>query len=84
VAHIPLEQRYRFLQERLAAIGPDSMIRPPFHCDYGFNISLASVFLNFNCIVLDVTSVELGDMTQIVTGVQVLTADLPHDGQFSN
>ncbi|HEX7906555.1 MAG TPA: hypothetical protein VF534_00490 [Paraburkholderia sp.] len=71
-------------QEHLAAIGPDSMIRPRFHCVYGFNISLASVFLNFNCIILDVISVEFGDVTQIVTGVQVLTADLSHDGQFSN
>lgn len=64
-AHIPLEQRYRLPEERLAAVGPDSMIPPRFHCVYGFNISLASVFLNFNCIILDVISVELGDMTQI-------------------
>lgn len=77
---MPLSERYELLQERLAAIGPDSMIRPPFHCDYGYNISLgAGVFLNFGCIILDVVQVEIGDMTQIATGVQILTADHPRD-----
>jgi hypothetical protein len=34
------------LLERLGAVGEGAMIRPPFHCDYGFNISLgAGVFL---------------------------------------
>ncbi|AET94006.1 acetyltransferase (plasmid) [Burkholderia sp. YI23] len=77
---MPLSERYELLQERLATIGTDSMIRPPFHCDYGFNISLgAGVFLNYNCIILDVVQVEIGDMTQIATGVQILTADHPRD-----
>jgi maltose O-acetyltransferase len=80
-AHIPLEQRYRFLQERLAAIGPDSMIRPPFHCDYGFNVSLAGVFLNFNCIILDVVEVVIGDGTQIGPAVQIYAADHPRDAE---
>jgi maltose O-acetyltransferase len=31
------------LLERLAAVGEGVMIRPPFHCDYGFNISLVRV-----------------------------------------
>jgi serine acetyltransferase len=55
-------------------------IRPPFHCDYGFNISLgAGVFLNFNCVILDVVEVTIGDRTQIGPGVQILTADHPRD-----
>jgi maltose O-acetyltransferase len=34
------------------------VIRPPFHCDYGFKITLgADVFLNFSCIILDVVAV---------------------------
>ena len=52
----------------------------PFHCDYGFNISLgAGVFLNFNCVILDVVEVTIGDKTQIGPGVQILTADHPRD-----
>ena len=41
------------LRELLAEVGEGSYIRPPFHCDYGYNISLGKgVFLNFNCVIL--------------------------------
>ena len=68
------------LPERLGAVGDNTCIRPPFHCDYGYNIFLGSnVFLNFNCIVLDVVPVRIGDGTQIGPGVQILAADHPRD-----
>jgi maltose O-acetyltransferase len=68
------------LLERFAAVGEGAVIRPPFHCDYGFNISLgAGVFLNFNCVILDVVEVVIGEKTQIGPGVQILTADHPRD-----
>lgn len=66
------------LREMLAEVGEGAYIRPPFHCDYGYNISLGKgVFLNFNCIILDVVQVTIGDRTQIGPGVQILTADHP-------
>jgi maltose O-acetyltransferase len=78
---MPAEERHALLVERFGAVGPGCVIRPPFHCDYGFNISLgAGVFLNFNCIILDVAAVTIGDKTQIGPGVQILTADHPRDG----
>jgi maltose O-acetyltransferase len=68
------------LLERLAEVGDGTVIRPPFHCDCGFNISLgAGVFLNFNCVILDVAAVSIGDRTQIGPAVQILTADHPRD-----
>jgi maltose O-acetyltransferase len=68
------------LLERLAAVGDGAVIRPPFHCDYGINIRLgAGVFLNFNCVILDVVEVTIGDHTQIGPGVQILAADHPRD-----
>jgi maltose O-acetyltransferase len=73
-------QRRALLRERFAAVGDGAGVRPPFHCDYGFNISLgAGVFLNFNCVILDVVEVSIGDRTQIGPGVQILTADHPRD-----
>jgi maltose O-acetyltransferase len=73
-------ERGRLLAERLAAVGQGAVIRPPFHCDYGFNIRLgAGVFLNFNCVILDVVEVTIGDRTQIGPGVQILAADHPRD-----
>jgi maltose O-acetyltransferase len=73
-------EKRALLMESLAAVGEGTVIRPPFHCDYGFNISLgADVFLNFNCVILDVVEVTIGDKTQIGPGVQILTADHPRD-----
>ena len=72
--------RLVLLRERLGAVGDGAVIRPPFHCDYGYNISLGKgVFLNFNCVILDVVKVTIGDGTQIGPGVQILTADHPRD-----
>jgi maltose O-acetyltransferase len=71
---------HALLKERLAAVGEGAIIRPPFHCDYGFNIHLgAGAFLNFNCVILDVVEVRIGDRTQIGPNVQILAADHPRD-----
>src|SRR5215210_3400529 len=77
--------RRALLMERLADVGEGAVIRPPFHCDYGFNIRLgAGVFLNFNCVILDVVEVAIGDRTQIGPGVQILAADHPRDAAVRN
>jgi maltose O-acetyltransferase len=73
-------ERRALLKERFAAVGEGADIRPPFHCDYGFNITLgAGAFLNFNCVILDVVAVSIGAKAQIGPGVQILTADHPRD-----
>ena len=75
-----LAEREALLRERLAEVGQGATIRPPFHCDYGFNIRLgAGVFLNMNCVILDVVEVSIGDDTQIGPAVQILAADHPRD-----
>src|SRR2546429_7710613 len=77
---LPVSQRHAILSERLGHVGKDAVIRPPFFCDYGYNIRLGDgVFLNFNCVILDVVEVTIGDKTQIGPGVQILTADHPRD-----
>ena len=72
--------RHRLLSERLGFVGEGAVIRPPFFCDYGFNIRLGrNVFLNFNCVILDVCEVSIGDGTQIGPAVQIYAADHPRD-----
>jgi len=72
--------RHALLVEGLGKVGRNVVVRPPFHCDYGYNIALGDgVFLNFGCIILDVVTVEIGAGTQVGPGVQVLTADHPRD-----
>ena len=54
--------------------GESVWMQPPFFCDYGTNIELGErVFFNFNCVVLDVCRVRIGDFTLFGPGVQILT-----------
>ena len=77
---LPGDARRALLAERLGEVGKGAVIRPPFHCDYGFNIRLGSgVFLNFNCVILDVVEVTIGEGTQIGPAVQIYTANHPRD-----
>ena len=72
--------RRALLRELLAEAGDGAIIRPPFYCDYGYNIWIGpDVFFNFNCVVLDVVAVTVGARTQIGPGVQIYTADHPRD-----
>ncbi len=70
------------LAERIPYLGRGVVIRPPFFCDYGSNIRLGDgVFLNFNCVILDVVTVTIGDRTQVGPAVQIYTADHPRDAK---
>lgn len=72
--------RHALLAEHFAAVGDGTVIRPPFFCDYGYNIRVgANTFMNFNCVILDVLPVSIGDYCQIGPGVQIYTADHPMD-----
>lgn len=77
------EQRHELLTAHFARVGADVVIRPPFYCDYGYNIDLgARVFMNFNCVILDVCPVSIGDDCQIGPAVQIYTADHPRDPEL--
>ena len=79
LAALPAERR-ALLRERLRSVGEGAVVRPPFHCDYGFNIDLGEdAFLNFGCVILDVVSVTIGEGVQIGPGVQIYAADHPRD-----
>jgi maltose O-acetyltransferase len=58
-------------------------MQPPFYCDYGSNIELGDrVFFNFNCIVLDVCRVTIGDYTLFGPAVQILTPMHPLNAEL--
>jgi maltose O-acetyltransferase len=66
--------RRGILQQLFGQGGDTVWMQPPFVCDYGSNIFLGErVFLNFNCIVLDVCEVRIGDFTLFGPAVQVYT-----------
>ncbi len=60
----------------------DIRIEPPFFCDYGYNIYTGTeVFINFNCVLLDVMPIHIGSNVLLGPSVQVYTATHPKDAQ---
>jgi maltose O-acetyltransferase len=75
--------RRRILRELIGSGGDSVWMQPPFFCDYGSNIHLGTrVFFNFNCVVLDVCEVRIGDYTLFGPGVQILTPMHPMDARL--
>jgi maltose O-acetyltransferase len=74
--------RARILDQLLGAFGPDSDLRPPFYCDYGYNLRVgARTFANFGLVVLDVAPIVIGDDVQIGPNVQLLAAIHPVEAE---
>jgi maltose O-acetyltransferase len=74
------QEREMILQRLLGAIAEGTVVRSGFSCDYGYNIHLGrNVFLNFNCVLLDVMPIRIGDGTQIGPAVQIYAADHPRE-----
>ena len=72
------DKRLGILHQLLGQTGTNAWIEPPFYCDYGSNISLGdNVYFNFNCIILDVCPVEIGDNVMFGPNVQIYTATHP-------
>ena len=71
------EQRQELISQLLGQES-DITIQPPFFCDYGENIKVGkNVYFNFNCVVLDVAQVTIGDNVLIGPSVQIYTATHP-------
>lgn len=83
-------ERVELMKKLFGSVGENTWIQPPFFCDYGFNIQLGKqVFFNFNCVVLDVCAVKIGDFclfgpaVQIYTAMHPMNADLRRQQEFA-
>lgn len=55
-----------------------AFINPPFYCDYGTHIEVGNnFFANYNCTILDVAKVTIGDNCQLAPNVAIYTAGHP-------
>lgn len=75
--------RQHILTELFGSGGDSVWMQPPFYCDYGSNILLGKrVFFNFNCVVLDVCRVTVGDHVLFGPAVQIYTATHPMNAEL--
>ncbi len=60
------EATYRTIAaELLPNADPTVYFQPPFYCDYGYNIYAgAGVYMNFNCVVLDLSLIHISEPTR--------------------
>ncbi|MCI6004608.1 MAG: sugar O-acetyltransferase [Blautia sp.] len=66
------------LVKELLGKSENAFINPPFYCDYGFNIEVGkNFFANYNCTILDVGKVVIGDNCQMAPNVAIYTAGHP-------
>lgn len=55
-----------------------AFINPPFYCDYGTHIEVGkNFFANYNCTIIDVAKVKIGDNCQMAPNVAIYTAGHP-------
>lgn len=58
--------RKSLLKKLFGRCGEKIMIKPPFHCDYGYQIFVGeNFFANFDCVFLDAAPIEIGDNCMI-------------------
>lgn len=62
----------------LGKTGEEIFIEQPFRCDYGKNIEVGNnFFANYNCVILDVAKVTIGENVMFAPNVSVYTAGHP-------
>ncbi len=70
--------RQQVMEQLFRKIGKDFGIEPPFFCDYGYNIEVGDqVFFNFNCTLLDVCPITIGNRCLFGPNVQIYAATHP-------
>ena len=80
-----LERREDILKKLFKKCGRNIYIEPPFYCDYGSNIALGdNVYINFDCIILDVCNVSIGNNVFIAPRVSIFAAAHPIDADIRN
>ncbi|MGJ9383340.1 sugar O-acetyltransferase [Salipaludibacillus sp. CF4.18] len=74
------KQKELMIQEFFGHAGNTPFIEAPLRCDYGFNIYVGDdFFANFNCTLLDVCRIDIGDRCMLAPNVQLYTATHPID-----
>ena len=78
-----VDKRNEIIRKLFSKTGEKFIIEPPFHCDYGSNISIGNNFYsNFNLTILDCAKTEIGDNVLIGPNVGIYPAGHPIDHEL--
>lgn len=69
---------HKAIAAELLGSSENATINPPFFCDYGFNIHAGkNLYINYNCTILDVCRVTIGDNCLLAPNAAIYTAGHP-------
>lgn len=72
------KEQDKLIREIFGKTGETIFVEAPFRCDYGTNIEVGNNFYaNFNCVILDVAKVVIGENVMFAPNVAVYTAGHP-------
>lgn len=78
-----VEDKSYLLKGLFGKTGENFTVKPTFNCDYGSNIFIGeNFFANYDCIILDVCKVEIGDDCLMGPRVCIYTATHPLDAEI--
>ena len=70
--------RAELIQKLFGSADKNLHIEPTFRCDYGYNIHVGrNFYANFDCVMLDVCDIRIGDNCFLAPGVHIYTATHP-------
>lgn len=73
-------ERLRILKELFGSCDDDIFLKPPFHCDFGYNLHVGKrFFANYEVVILDTAPVTIGDNCLIGPQCGLYTAVHPMD-----
>lgn len=68
----------KLVKQILGKSGEGTFINPPFYCDYGSHIEVGdNFFANYNCSIIDVAKVTIGNNVMLAPNVAIYTAGHP-------
>ncbi len=88
LSNVPVEDGETFsriVKELFADCGEGLCLKPPFHCDFGYNIHIGeNVLINYQCVFLDAAPITIGDNCFIGPLTGFYTVNHPLDPQHRN
>ncbi len=77
--------RTKQLKRLFGKCGDSIRIKPPFHCDYGYNIFLGEhFFANFDCVFLDAAPIRIGEHCLIGPKTCIYAIEHPLEAKLRN
>jgi len=80
-----IPRRQEILKDLFKKVGNEPYIEPPFYTDYGCNTEIGDGFYaNYECIILDIANVKIGNDVLFGPRVGIYTAGHPIDAVIRN